>query len=479
VLELAVQRHQIDKARLLAFGEGHLPALPADAERADPAEEGWSLAVLRSHVRELAKRLRIPDLDLDENNEAFLAFDGKYFVKISLVAWKQLIHLLGYIGAVPDDPDGYYVDLLKRCYFWRDITGANLTVEPDRTIAVTQFLAIPFLDFTRFYSAVQAFVNAMEYWDGHLEDFLLTPPEFLKRPRVIPAALLVSNYVKDFAGVTDICRLRRGSFGPIRLAEDQTTHKMLWLESYGTMTDCTNFMDEVEIMVRLIRPCVMEIVGQSLPTPKEPARIAMKYPADGRLEAAIAEGLGDTARAIIEAAVVLGMRFVHSRGVVHRSLSPENVFLDAEGHPKIGGLSSRIWADVEATLTQDVGNVFYLAPETVDEQYRPAGDMYSFAIILYELIAKKRAFPKESPLTRLVAMVQRGIRPDIPDTVNPAVRDVITRGSAAKPVDSPSFDNILTQLTKIQFRMLPDVEWDRVASFVDSIEYSKKWTKTR
>jgi hypothetical protein len=64
-------------------------------------------------------------------------------------------------------------------------------------------------------------------------------------------------------------------------------------------------------------------------------------------------------------------------------------------------------------------------------------------------------------------MVQRGIRPDIPDTVNPVVRDIITRGSAATPVDSPSFDDILTQLTNIQFRILPDVEWDRVASFVD------------
>ncbi|MDR0590499.1 MAG: type III secretion system chaperone [Puniceicoccales bacterium] len=131
------------------------------------------LDVFRSYVKELSEKLKIADLEVDEENSCYMAFDGKFFVKCSLDPEKEQACFLAYIGALPDDKAVYYRGLLESCYFWADTAGANLSLDPaDGTLTLIQYCDMNMMSSLEFYKLLERFVNAMEHWDTkHLEEW--------------------------------------------------------------------------------------------------------------------------------------------------------------------------------------------------------------------------------------------------------------------------------------------------------------------
>ncbi|MDR1434899.1 MAG: type III secretion system chaperone [Puniceicoccales bacterium] len=135
------------------------------------------LDAFRSYVHEIGEKLKIENLDLDEENNCYLAFDGKYFVKCSINGEKEQLNFLAYIGALPADETRYYLGLLESNYFWKDTAGANLSLDPeDGTLLLTQYCNMNMLDSELFYKTLEKFVNAMEHWDTkRLEEWNESP----------------------------------------------------------------------------------------------------------------------------------------------------------------------------------------------------------------------------------------------------------------------------------------------------------------
>jgi serine/threonine protein kinase len=91
--------------------------------------------------------------------------------------------------------------------------------------------------------------------------------------------------------------------------------------------------------------------------------------------------------------VALGLQYLHSLGWMHRDIKPRNVLLDgATPHrAKISdfGLSTRI--GVEGNPSQ-AGTFRYMAPEAYFQAFAPPADIYSFGILLWELIYAEQPF---------------------------------------------------------------------------------------
>ncbi len=150
--------------------------------------------------------------------------------------------------------------------------------------------------------------------------------------------------------------------------------------------------------------------------------------------------------------VLTGLRHAHDRGVVHRDVKPDNIFLarkDGEqvikildfGIAKLYAGSPDDPATTRAGLT--VGTPAYLSPEqAVGGSITPASDLYSMSIVLYEMLTGRAPFEDKDPLAMLTAHVSReapAMSDIAPDLNLPAgLEDVVRRGMAKMAAERTS-----------------------------------------
>ncbi|HSG41279.1 MAG TPA: protein kinase, partial [Thermoanaerobaculia bacterium] len=132
-----------------------------------------------------------------------------------------------------------------------------------------------------------------------------------------------------------------------------------------------------------------------------------------------------------------GLAAAHARGIIHRDLKPENVMVTAEGDAKIldFGLAKRV--EGEASLTEDhrvIGTFRSMSPEqarglSLDHR----SDLFSFGILLYEMLSGQSPFAAGSTLetlTRICGHRQtplRDLNPGIPEDLSNLVDHLLEK----------------------------------------------------
>ena len=143
------------------------------------------------------------------------------------------------------------------------------------------------------------------------------------------------------------------------------------------------------------------------------------------------------ARLAIEISVqaLSGLDHLHSMGLIHRDISPENIMLSQDHHGKLlvkvidFGIAKQL-AEGEGSqgLTQTgmfLGKLKYASPEQAGflkegEHLDPRSDLYSFGIVMYEMLAGRAPFQATNPHGYILKHVTEKPLP-IHD-LNPAVR---------------------------------------------------------
>ncbi len=162
--------------------------------------------------------------------------------------------------------------------------------------------------------------------------------------------------------------------------------------------------------------------------------------------------------------VLLGLAHAHERGVVHRDIKPDNVFLTHKdgalvvkildfGIAKLFAGTADDPASTRAGLT--VGTPAYLSPEqAVGGEIKPASDLYSATILLFEMLTGRAPFEDKDPLAMLGAHVSREpprVAEIAPEVAIPAtLEDVIQRGLIKTSADrTSSAENYIAQLDAV------------------------------
>ncbi len=148
----------------------------------------------------------------------------------------------------------------------------------------------------------------------------------------------------------------------------------------------------------------------------------------------------------IGAQIARGLQAVHEKGVIHRDLKPDNIFLvEREGKKDVVKIVDFGLAKIEAgqRLTQDgtvVGTAEYISPEQVTGQDTDArSDQYSLGCILYELLTAQLPFEGESTATLIykhvykTAKAPRKLRPEM--NIPASLEAVVLKCMAKKPGD--------------------------------------------
>jgi serine/threonine protein kinase len=189
---------------------------------------------------------------------------------------------------------------------------------------------------------------------------------------------------------------------------------------------------------------------------------------------------GSTRIMRIISGIVLAMRFLHSQNVIHRDLTPDNILLDWDWNVRICDFGYSVSPDHPQPLLpigQKAAEFWrtldwhYLSPECALDITVPEGDVFSFGLILYELIIGRPVFPKcVSAYTVMMMLSKDNWHPDIPDDVNPAAAILIRDCLAIDYRVRPSFIKILRRLKKMQFKLMTGVNSEKTAEFVNTIE---------
>ena len=178
----------------------------------------------------------------------------------------------------------------------------------------------------------------------------------------------------------------------------------------------------------------------------------------------------------VGAAIADGLGAAHAKGVIHRDLKPDNVFLTTDGQVKVldfglarmasavpGGVGSLALTATETMPGTILGTFAYMSPEQVRGETSDApSDIFSLGSVLYETATGRAPFSRPS-----VAETMAAILNDTPPriTASPDLDHIVSRCLAKEARERPTASAAASALRLLVQRPAPG----RRAQAVDSI----------
>jgi tetratricopeptide (TPR) repeat protein/TolB-like protein/predicted Ser/Thr protein kinase len=228
----------------------------------------------------------------------------------------------------------------------------------------------------------------------------------------------------------------RGGMGVVYRALDTTLHrevaiKILPPELVADPERKRRFLVEAQTASQLEHPHIGVIheVGDA----DGMSFIAMELIRGEKLSDVLARQDLSAVRAIeLGTEVAEGLALAHDKGVVHRDLKPANVMVTEHGHAKIidfglAKLMNALSGDAAETVAATnpgvvMGTAAYMSPEQARAGKVDArSDIFSFGVMLYEMLAHRQPFRRQSDVDTLHALLHDHTPPLPP--LGPAVTD--------------------------------------------------------
>src|SRR5213593_2568137 len=211
-----------------------------------------------------------------------------------------------------------------------------------------------------------------------------------------------------------ISKIGQGGMGTVYEAED--THlgrrvaiKLLNPTLVANPKELARFQSEAKVQARLNHPNVVTL--HEFEPFKDSYYMVMEYVV-GRNLADIVRVVGALPPHIVvtlSKQVLDGLSAAHRIGVVHRDLKPSNIMLTPDGVAKVMDFGiAKVQGSQNLTATGAlVGTVYYMSPEQVrGEAVDARSDIYSFGIILFELLTGRVPFKEESDFSVMMHHVR-------------------------------------------------------------------------
>lgn len=197
------------------------------------------------------------------------------------------------------------------------------------------------------------------------------------------------------------------------------------------------FQNEARTVANLQHPHILPLYDYGA-TPDDVLYLVMPYIQGGSLDKLMRKGrvpLPQIERLMRELSGALDL--AHKQGVIHRDIKPANVMLDTEGNALLAdfGIAKMTTGDSNLTGTGVVGTPAYMSPEQAQGfDLTARSDLYSFAVVVWEMLTGKALFDTDNPMTMMMKHVTEPVpilSMRIP--VPPAIDAVMVKALAKNP----------------------------------------------
>ncbi|KAL5710023.1 hypothetical protein ACHQM5_020638 [Ranunculus cassubicifolius] len=166
--------------------------------------------------------------------------------------------------------------------------------------------------------------------------------------------------------------------------------------------------------------------------------------------------------------IARAMECLHANGIIHRDLKPDNLLLtENQKCMKLADFGLAREESVTEMMTAETGTYRWMAPELYStvtlrqgekKHYNNKVDVYSFGIVLWELLTNRMPFEGMSNLQAAYAAAFKQVRPSVPEDMPAELGFIVQSCWVEDPNLRPSFSQIIRMLNKYLFTLSPPLQ---------------------
>ncbi|KAJ8406237.1 hypothetical protein AAFF_G00304680 [Aldrovandia affinis] len=260
-----------------------------------------------------------------------------------------------------------------------------------------------------------------------------------------------------------------GFFSEVYKVRHRASDQVMALKMNKLSSNRANMLKEVQLMNRLSHPNILRFMGVCVQEGQLHA--LTEYINGGNLEQLLDSNkhLSWATRVKLACDIGMGLGYLHSKGIFHRDLTSKNCLIksDESGYTAVigdFGLAEKIPThESEGEKLSVVGSPFWMAPEVLrGEHYNEKADIFSYGIILCEIIARIQADPDFLPRTENFGLDYHAFQHMVGDCP-PDFLQLTFNCCNMDPKLRPSIPEIVKKLEEIQSRLkLEESERERL-----------------
>ncbi|KAL6971887.1 Integrin-linked protein kinase 1 [Sarracenia purpurea var. burkii] len=284
-------------------------------------------------------------------------------------------------------------------------------------------------------------------------------PMAVANPREVPEYELnpLELQVRKSDGIT------KGTYQVAKWNGTKVAVKILDKDSYSDPESINTFKHELTLLEKVRHPNVVQFVGAV--TQNIPMMIVSEYHPKGDLGCYLQKKgrltLSKSLRFALD--IARGMNYLHEckpDPIIHCDLKPKNILLDSGCQLKVAGFGSirlsKMSPNKAKLLKPDIQldhSSLYVAPEVYrDEIFDRSVDVYSFGLILYEMVEGFQPFQPRPAEEAAKLMCLEGKRPGFKTKSRhypPDLKELIEECWDQDSVTRPTFSEIIIRMNKI------------------------------
>jgi serine/threonine protein kinase len=292
----------------------------------------------------------------------------------------------------------------------------------------------------------------------------------------------------DLYQIRFLKRIGQGSAGTTYLGDWGGTNVAVKVASITEM-GLDGWRKEVQALQMLHHPNIIRLLGSVYHPSPLTFCLVLEYCNAGDLSAAILKPTPPEFWSQVAIGIAKGITYLHHRGIIHvrvnlslfdccrqqptpishffilvpthvgrqRDIKPCNILLDgviASGKFSVKvtdfGVATDYSTKPQEDRTAETGTYRWMAPEVIrHEIYTQTADVYSFAILLWQLITRERPYANKSAFDAAAGVSMESARPPFPDETPTAFAQLIEQCWNDDPQARPQFDAIVTRLKEL------------------------------